>query len=133
LVPLGSPATIVLTVDPDANILAGVAGYPSDAGAYLYSAVIDFTGRQYTINGSLETNYDPIFSEDLDGQILDVIFSESGPPLLPGAGPGLDDEPGIISCFNFAHFCQFLFVDGAIFGSPALPVPFPIVAFPLYL
>ena len=34
LVPLGSPATILLAVDPQHNVNAGAPGAPSNAGAY---------------------------------------------------------------------------------------------------
>ncbi len=49
LIPPGTPATILLTVDPAVNILAGFPGYPPNAGLYSFSAVLDFTGLGYTL------------------------------------------------------------------------------------
>ena len=50
LIPPGSPATILLTVDPAVNLIAGNPNFPpsfADAGLYRFDAVLDFTGRGY--------------------------------------------------------------------------------------
>ena len=48
-IPPGSPATILLTVDPADN-LVGEFGppnfYPANVGSYRFNAVLDFTGRE---------------------------------------------------------------------------------------
>ena len=55
-IPPGSPATILLTVDPAVNLVVGDPHFPPDAGLYRFDAVLDFTGREYTLGGFFEVN-----------------------------------------------------------------------------
>jgi PEP-CTERM motif-containing protein len=84
IVPLGTPATILLTADPAANVIIPGPGIPPGAGAYLFNAVISFSGDQYILNGAIEVNYDPTFDVPLPGVIRLLELNVSGPPLLSG-------------------------------------------------
>ncbi len=118
LVPVGSPATMLLTVDPDANLeLQNTAPHPPSAGAYYFSLVFDFTGREYTDGGAFEINWDLTFGQPIPGAIRLVDFGVHGPSLVPGSPSYSPYSP----CLG--PFC------GSQIGStdptsPAFPGPF---------
>jgi len=101
LIPPGSPATILLTVDPAVNLLVGNPNIPPgfpDAGLYRFDAVLDFTGREYTLGGYFEVGF-PLSDIFPRGTFLVETTSVEGPRLsadLPlfvgypfrGCGPG---------------------------------------------
>ena len=129
LIPPGSPATILLTVDPAVNILAGFPGYPPNAGLYSFSAVLDFTGREYTLsNGYFEVNYDPQNGVP-NGGITNLVElpTVEGPNLIanppPGPGPGYP----LTGCGG--GMCRYSFFS-ADSSSPALPF-FPDMEVPI--
>ena len=130
-IPIGSPATILLTVDPADNLVSmGGFGppnfYPSNVGAYRFSAVLDFAGHEYTLGGDLEIN------EDLAGRILlpgnvDLVETTGVQGL-----PLVTDHPPL---YGPAPWCGFTICRVDNFGrsdptSPALPF-FPFVSIPM--
>ncbi len=121
-IPPGSPATILLTVDPAHNILAGNPDFPPDAGLYSFSAVLDFTGRGSTLGGFFEVGFpiSDIFPRDNflveTSEVQGPRLSADLPPFLgyPLRGCGDDDicrysqggysvSPGALPFFSFLY------------------------------
>jgi hypothetical protein len=123
LIPLGSPATILLTVDPEANNVQGDPFFPPNVGNYFFSAVLDFTGRQYILVGAFEINAD-VNNFPLPGLVELVELGASGPQL-----PGFTSLGGLPAPWCGFGMCRsdFGHTDPT---SPALPL-FPVVSFPL--
>jgi hypothetical protein len=89
LAPLGSPATIQLTVS-DVNVWVGQTGcapHP-EGGAYAYSAVVSFLGLSVVAGGYFEVNYDFYGCVPQPG-VKQVWFGStvSGPSLAPDLPP----------------------------------------------
>jgi hypothetical protein len=86
-VPVGTPTTIALTVDPDANLGADLAALlgVTNMGVYAYSAAISFAGLDYLLTGWFEVNYDA----DIFGHAI------VGAAVREGTlrGPSLDPNP----------------------------------------
>jgi hypothetical protein len=99
LVPVGSAATIFLTVDPDANFMAGAPWAQPNMGGYYFSANISFTGREYVLRGAYEVNWDLSVNYPLPGLMPVREFSLSGPSLDPNA-PGFSYRPQLPSCYG---------------------------------
>ncbi len=126
-IPIGTPATILLTVDPDDNIVGQFGSYPSNVGSYRFTAVLDFTGREYTLGGYLEINEDVSVRFPHPGSI-DLVETTrvEGPPLDT-------DQPPL---YGPATACGFTLCRVDSFGggsdptSSALPV-FSFVSFPI--
>ncbi len=148
LVPLGSPATISLTVDPAANVWAGNTGCGNvqhpQGGAYAFNLVMDFTGREYTTSGYFETNYDFYFCMPQPG-VTQVQFPGGlqGPPLNGVVPPTCCDfsftpyapamTGSLAPCQSIninVAFCRNAFLGGSSPTSPALPV-FPFFSYQL--
>lgn len=124
LIPLGSPATILLTVDPANNFyLQDPQNHPPNSGGYRYSAVLDFTGREYSFYGAFEVNAG-LNGHQFPGGIELVEFNASGPQL-----PGFGSLGGLPFAWCGPGVCrsEFAYTDPT---SPALPF-FPFVSFPL--
>jgi hypothetical protein len=128
LVPVGSPATIVLSVDPANNFAAGGPGVQPNAGGYLFDAGIDFTGRHYNLHGAFEINEDLVFDQALPGDILLRYLTQTGPSLDPSR-PLPIYSPYPLTC---GYPCAFSYPGGADPTSPAFPGPLTYAAFPLY-
>jgi hypothetical protein len=128
LVPTGSAATILLTVDPAANLAAGSPFYEANEGAYYFTAVITFTGRQYILQGAYEVNVDFLLGIPLPGMVPVRYLSLTGPSLDPSVPPitGYDYHP-LLPCTPC--FWNSLTTDPT---SPAFPGPFASVNFSLY-
>jgi hypothetical protein len=127
LVPAGSAATVLLTVDPAANLVAGSPYYGPNAGQYLFSAIINFTGRQYTLRGAYEVNWDIAVGYPLPGSVPIRYLSLSGPSLDPGATGYYDYRPALYWCN--ACYWDWETTDRT---SSAFPGPFADVFFRLY-
>ncbi len=82
VVPLGSPATILLTFDPAANISATVPGHPDNAGAYSFAAVVSFLDRSWLLRGVLEVNWDARYHYPIPGLIHELLWPPDGPTLV---------------------------------------------------
>ncbi len=128
-IPIGSPATILLTVDPADNLVGDFGPpnyYPPNVGSYRFSAVLDLTGREYTLGGYLEINADLAGGILLPGNVDLVETSRvEGPPLVT-------DHPPL---YGPAPWCGFTICRVDNFGrsdptSPALPF-FPFVSIPI--
>ena len=125
-IPPGSHATIGLIVDPAVNLVAGVPGYPPDVGGYYFTAVLDFTGRQYTLGGVFEVNMDLAVLFPHPGSIDLVELVVHGPPLV-------EDHPpfyGPATACGFTSVCRVDSFGTSDPTSPALPF-FPFVSFPM--
>ena len=132
LVPVGSPATIQLAVDPSNNFIHGVPGYSPDAGDYLFTATIDFAARQYVLSGAFEINEDLEFAVPQPGAILLRYLNLTGPSLDPTAlSPRYAPYP-LVCYFGFAYPCSLQYSTGANPASSALPSPLPVADFSLY-
>jgi hypothetical protein len=112
-VPTGSPATIIFTVDPAANLLPGwyfPNTPPSFAGVYAFTAIVSFLGRTYTANGNLGVNWDDANAIPNFGQIWTRNTGIAGP-----TGPSLCD-------FQNGQGCPYYQPVGSTSPlSPALP------------
>lgn len=129
LVPTGSPATIVLTLDPANNFALGAPGVLPSAGGYYFDATIDFTGREYLLHGAFEVNEDLVFDHPLPGEILERYLSLTGPSLDPSVPPPVfAPYPGSICGLP----CGYDYPASANVTSPALPVPLPVASFSLF-
>jgi len=83
LLPVGSPVTALLTVDPQRNVWDGnlLCGSHPEGGGYLFQAQITLNGQSYSYSGALEPNYDFTFCHSHAGSIRVVPFELGGPPL----------------------------------------------------
>jgi hypothetical protein len=129
-IPIGSPATILLTVDPAANLVGDFGPpnfYPPNVGLYRFSAVLDLTGREYTLGGYLEINEDVGRRVPHPGSVdLVEATGVQGPPLVT-------DHPPLYGPATACGFTVCLidnFGGGSDPTSPALPF-FPLVSFPI--
>jgi hypothetical protein len=129
-IPPGSPATILLTVDPAVNVVAGVPGYPPDVGGYRFSAVLDFTGREYTLGGFFEVNMDLAVLFPHPGSIDLVELLVQGPPLVADPSPFPPSLYGPAPVCGFGIICRVDSFSRSDPTSPALPF-FPFVSFPM--
>jgi hypothetical protein len=131
-IPPGSPATILLTVDPGRNNVAGNPLFPPNVGQYSFTAVLDFTGREYTLGGVFEINEDLLGRLPQPGQVDLVELSMQGPPLIaaiPPIPPGFSQPAPGCGFTSGAGVCRYDFGMSDP-TSPALPF-FPVVSFPM--
>jgi len=128
-IPPGSPATILLTVDPGRNNVAGNPLFPPNVGQYDFTAVLDFTGREYTLSGEFEVNEDLLGRVGHFGFVDLVETGVHGPPLIAGGEPGFAEPEQGCGVGGGASFCRYDFGPSDS-TSPALPF-FPSVSFPM--
>jgi hypothetical protein len=128
LVPVGSPASIVLTVDPANNFAAGAPGVLPNAGGYWFDAGIDFIGLHYNLHGAFEVNEDLVYDYPLPGSMLARYLSLTGPALDPSAPPWQLLYTPYPPC---GPPCAYFYPASVDFSSPALP-SLPIAYFSLY-
>lgn len=129
LVPVGTSAGILLSLDPADNFAAGAPGVTPNAGGYFFDAAIDFAGRHYDLHGAFEVNEDLVFDHPLPGDILERYLSLTGPKLDPNA-PFFVTAPYPVSLCGTP--CGYIYPATADPNSPALPVPLQIAAFDLF-
>ena len=120
LVPVGSAATVFLTVDPDANFMASAANTHPNMGGYFFSANISFTGREYLLRGAYEVNWDLSFNYPLPGLMPVRYLSLTGPSLDPSA-QGFSYRPQLPSCALGPCYWEWGRADPT---SSAFPGPF---------
>jgi hypothetical protein len=82
VVPVGTPVSFTLTVDPEANFLVNAPGYPPWAGGYFATLQVDFSGLHYDGFGAFEVNEDVANNQPAPGLVLFRHLGWSGPNLF---------------------------------------------------
>jgi hypothetical protein len=128
LVPQGTPAMVLVTVDPVINLAIGAFDRPANGGSYEVTADIRFLGLEYVYFAAFEVNWDVVHDFPQPGFIRVVPLSVSGPPLDPTVpSPFYRVGPGCCGQ-NFAY----LYGASADASSPAFPGPLPVADFALH-
>jgi hypothetical protein len=122
VVAVGTTVSFTVSLDPEANFLAGSPYFPPWVGGYFVDFEVDFSGLHFDGTGVFEVNADiALGGMPLPGQILLRQLNWSGPHLSNWTPSCL--EPLI---------CGSYFGSGADPTSPALP-PLPFDPFVLNL
>jgi hypothetical protein len=120
-VPLGTPATFQISVDPNADF-AEPPMFADNVGGYLGTMTVQFLGMTYVGTVAFEVNQDLAFGVPQPGHVLVRSLSWTG-PLINGSFP-----TALCSPFNPIP-CADELLGVADPLSDALPVPFdPITA-----